>query len=145
MVDSTNSDPDLMNTIITGDESWVYRYDLETKSQSSQRKHSTSPRSRKARQVRSNIIVMLTVFFDSHGVVYHKYAPQGQTINVLHCLRDAVRHKRPELWSRRNWRLHHNNTPDSRAKLHFERGFLEMLSTMAAPLGEVCVVPRRLL
>jgi hypothetical protein len=27
MLDSTNSDPDLMNTITTGDESWVYRYD----------------------------------------------------------------------------------------------------------------------
>ena len=27
MLDSTNSDPDLMNTIITGDVSGVYRYD----------------------------------------------------------------------------------------------------------------------
>ena len=32
MMDSTNSDPDFMNTIITGDESWVYGYDPETKS-----------------------------------------------------------------------------------------------------------------
>jgi hypothetical protein len=29
MLDSTNSDPDFMNTIITGDESWVYGYDPE--------------------------------------------------------------------------------------------------------------------
>ncbi|XP_065305928.1 protein GVQW3-like [Dermacentor albipictus] len=36
MLDSTNSDPDFMNTIITGDESWVYGYDPETKSESSQ-------------------------------------------------------------------------------------------------------------
>ena len=35
MLDSTNSGPDFMNTIITGDESWVYGYDPETKSQSS--------------------------------------------------------------------------------------------------------------
>ena len=27
MLDSTNSDPDFMNIIITGDESWLYRYD----------------------------------------------------------------------------------------------------------------------
>ncbi|XP_013791740.1 putative uncharacterized protein FLJ37770 [Limulus polyphemus] len=47
MLDSTNSDPDFMNTIITGDESWVYGYDPETKSQSSQWKHSTSPRPKK--------------------------------------------------------------------------------------------------
>ena len=32
MLDSKNSDPDFMNIIITGDESWVYGYDPETKS-----------------------------------------------------------------------------------------------------------------
>ena len=32
MLDSRNSDPDFMNTIYTGDESWVYGYDAETKS-----------------------------------------------------------------------------------------------------------------
>ncbi|XP_037570474.2 uncharacterized protein LOC119452325 [Dermacentor silvarum] len=72
MLDSTNSDPDFMNTIITGDASWVYGYDPETKSQSSQWKHSTSPRPKKARQVRSNVKVMLTAFFDSRGVVHHE-------------------------------------------------------------------------
>ncbi|XP_013788617.2 uncharacterized protein LOC106472507 [Limulus polyphemus] len=99
MLDSTNSDPHFMNTIITGDESWVYGYDPETKSQSSQWKHSTSPRPKKARQVRSNVKVMLTVFFDSRGVVHHEYAPQGQTItkeyyrDVLRRLRDALKIK----------------------------------------------------
>ncbi|XP_072142421.1 protein GVQW3-like, partial [Dermacentor andersoni] len=44
MLDSTNSDPNFMNTIITGDESWAHGYDPDTKSQSSQWKHSTSPR-----------------------------------------------------------------------------------------------------
>ena len=29
MLDSINSDPDFMNTIITGDQSWVYGYDRE--------------------------------------------------------------------------------------------------------------------
>jgi hypothetical protein len=32
MLDSTTGEPDFMNTIITGDESWVYGYDLETNS-----------------------------------------------------------------------------------------------------------------
>jgi hypothetical protein len=31
-------------------------------------------------QVRSNVKVMLTVFFDSHGVVHNEYAPQSTTI-----------------------------------------------------------------
>jgi len=31
MLDSTNIDPDFMNSIITGDVSWVYGYDPEKK------------------------------------------------------------------------------------------------------------------
>ncbi|XP_065301834.1 protein GVQW3-like [Dermacentor albipictus] len=98
---STNSDPDFMNTIITGDESWLYGYDPETKSQSSQWEHSMSPRPKKAREVRKNVEVMLTAFFGSRVVVHRENAPQGQTItnhrDVLRRLRDAVRRKRPEL------------------------------------------------
>ena len=60
---------------------------------------------------------MLTVFFDSRGVVRHKYAPQRQNINkeyyleVLRRLRDAVRRKRPDLWATGTWQLHHDNAP----------------------------------
>ena len=36
MLDCANGDPDFLNTVITGDESWVYVYDPETKVQSSQ-------------------------------------------------------------------------------------------------------------
>ncbi|XP_077496550.1 histone-lysine N-methyltransferase SETMAR-like [Amblyomma americanum] len=82
MLDFTNSDPDFMNTIITGDESWVFGYDPETKSQSSQWKHSTSPRPKKTRQVRSNVKVMLSAFFDSRGVVHHEYAPRSQSLKT---------------------------------------------------------------
>jgi len=39
MLDSANSDPEFLNIVMTGDESWVYRYDQETKAQSSQWKH----------------------------------------------------------------------------------------------------------
>ena len=35
ILDSTNSNPDFMNTIITSDKSWVYGYDPETKSDES--------------------------------------------------------------------------------------------------------------
>ena len=47
MLDYANSDPEFLNIVITGDESWVYGYDPETKAQSSQWKHSTSPRPKK--------------------------------------------------------------------------------------------------
>ena len=58
MLDSANGDPNFLNTVITGDESWVYGYDPETKAQSSQWRHSTFPRPKKAWQVRSNVKVM---------------------------------------------------------------------------------------
>jgi histone-lysine N-methyltransferase SETMAR len=121
--DMLDCDPEFLNIVTTGDELWVYGYDPETKVQSSQWKHSTSPRPKKARQVRSNVKVMLTIFFDSRGVVHHKYAPQGQNINKkyylegLHCLRDAVRCKRPDLWAAGTWQLHHDDTPAHSSQL----------------------------
>jgi len=80
MLDCVESDSNFLNTAITGDESWVYVYDPETKAQSSQWKHSSSPRPKKARHVRSNVKVLLTVFLDPRGVVHHEYE-QGKTVN----------------------------------------------------------------
>ena len=34
MLETVNSDPNFFNTVITGDETWVYGYDPETKFQS---------------------------------------------------------------------------------------------------------------
>ena len=106
-----NDDSDLLKNVITGDKSWVYVYDIETKGQSSQCKHPEKPRSKKARQVRSNVKVLLTVFFDCNGV------PQDRTVNkeyyleVMRQLRKAIRQKRTELWKNQSWILHHDNTP----------------------------------
>ena len=47
MLDLANHDPDFIKTIITGDETWVYGYDPETKFQSSQWKHPESPQPKK--------------------------------------------------------------------------------------------------
>jgi hypothetical protein len=35
MLDSTNSNPEFLNIVTTGDELWIYGYDPETKAQSS--------------------------------------------------------------------------------------------------------------
>ncbi|UYV80443.1 K02A2.6-like [Cordylochernes scorpioides] len=64
MLDSVRDDPNLLQRVITGDEAWYYGYDVETKAQSSQWKLPHEPRPKKARQVRSNMKVLLTVFFD---------------------------------------------------------------------------------
>ena len=62
MLNLANHDPEFIKTIITGDETWVYGYDPETKFQSSQWKHPESPWPKKAWQVCSNVKVMLTCF-----------------------------------------------------------------------------------
>ncbi|UYV84019.1 hypothetical protein LAZ67_X000890 [Cordylochernes scorpioides] len=79
MLDSVRDNPNLLQRVITGDEAWVYGYDVETKAQSSQWKLPHEPRPKKARQVRSNVKVLLTVFFDCRGVVHHEFLPQGRT------------------------------------------------------------------
>jgi len=78
--DQTQNDPHFMSSVITGGECWVYGYDLETKQMSSQWSTS-SPRPKKARQVKSNIRTMLIAFFDNDGLVRHEFVPTGQTVN----------------------------------------------------------------
>ena len=43
MLTTFNDDPDLRKKVITGDELWVYGYDIETKAQSSQWKLADDP------------------------------------------------------------------------------------------------------
>ena len=63
--------------------------------------------------VRSNVKVLLTVYFDCNGVVHHEFLPQGITINkeyyleVIIRLHEAIRQKRTELWKNQSWILHH--------------------------------------
>ena len=62
--DRAQTDPNFMSSVITGDDCWVYGYDPETKQMSSQWSTSSSPRPKKARQVKSNIKTMLIAFFE---------------------------------------------------------------------------------
>jgi hypothetical protein len=68
-----------LETVVIGDESWMYEYDPETKVQSSQWKDPTFPKPKKARNARSNAKVIL--FFFYRGVVYHEYESLNQTDN----------------------------------------------------------------
>ena len=43
LIQTATNEPDFLKKVITGDESWVYGYDLETKSWSSQWKSPDSP------------------------------------------------------------------------------------------------------
>ncbi|UYV70135.1 hypothetical protein LAZ67_7001931 [Cordylochernes scorpioides] len=137
MLDSVRDDPNLLQRVITGDKAWVYGYEVETKAQSSQWKLPHEPRPKKARQVRSNVKVLLTVLFDCRGVVLHEFLPQGRTVNkeyyleVMRNLREAIRQKRPDFWKNKNWLLHHDNAPVHASLL--VRDFLAKNNTLMMP------------
>ena len=67
MVELINSDPAVLDALVTCDESWINCYDLETKRQSSQWKHAGSLRPKKARQSKStHKLLMIPFFFWQH-------------------------------------------------------------------------------
>ena len=74
-------DNKFLEKVITGDESWIFQHDPETKQQSCQWKTPTLPRPKKAHMQQLQVKVMLITFFDHHGMVHHEFVPQGQTVN----------------------------------------------------------------
>ncbi len=63
-------EPNFLDKVITGDESWVFDYGPETKRQSSEWHTKSSPRPKKARMSRSKVKTMIIVFFDNRGIVH---------------------------------------------------------------------------
>jgi histone-lysine N-methyltransferase SETMAR len=106
-----------MSRIITGFESWVYKYDPETKQQSPQWKSPSSPQPNKARISHSSTKTMLIMFFNIRGIVHREFVPQGQTVNTkFYCESSAAfegEHsaKATGFVACKNWVLHNNNAP----------------------------------
>jgi len=74
-------EPNFLDKVITGDESWVFDYDPETKRQSEEWHTKSSPYLKKARMSRSRVKTMIIVFLDSCGIVHKEFVPPGQTVN----------------------------------------------------------------
>ena len=62
MAELNNSDPAVLDGLVTCDESWIYCYDPETKRHSSQLKHAGSHRPKKARQSKSTHKLLMIPF-----------------------------------------------------------------------------------
>nr|CAH7741398.1 unnamed protein product [Callosobruchus chinensis] len=113
--EQVESNPTLLDRVITGDESWFFQYDPETKRQRQQWLSPGAPRPKKARMSKSKVKTMLICFFDSKGVVHKKFVLPGQTVNqvfyrnVLEKLQKRVLRVRPEI--AKTWVLHHDNAP----------------------------------
>jgi len=78
LLDRVSVDENVLKTIVTGDETWVYGYDIESKAHSSQWVGQGSPQLKKALLSLSNMKVMLLVFFDWQGVIHNEFVPRGQ-------------------------------------------------------------------
>ena len=115
LLERIHRDWNFWKNVITGDETWIFEYDPETKRQSKEWHTSASPRPKKARRSISKIKSMLICFFDSEGIVHTEFVPQGHTVNqfyyreVLERLRKRVVRVRPSTAD--NWMLHHDNAP----------------------------------
>jgi len=64
------------------DETWLYRCDPETKQQSMEWWHSSSPHPKKFQVQKFAGKVLVSIFWDQDGILLIDYLPSGQTINV---------------------------------------------------------------
>ena len=107
-----------LSRIVTGDESWVHHYSPETKRQSLEWKHPSSPVKKKFKSQLSAGKVMLTIFWDSKRPILEDFLEKGSTINsASYCdllanrLKPAIRTKRRGLLSKKVLLQHDNARP----------------------------------
>ncbi|UYV73896.1 hypothetical protein LAZ67_11001326 [Cordylochernes scorpioides] len=113
LLDLIQNQPDFLNSVVTGDESWMFEYDPESKMQSCAWHTKSSSRPKKARMSKSRIKTMIIVFFDIRGIAHCKFVPQGQTVNsafyleVLRRLKRRIARVRTDI--KDTVKLHHDN------------------------------------
>jgi len=73
---------DFLSRLLTMNETWLYHYDLETKQQSMEWRHSGSACLKKFRVQKSAGKVLASIFWDQDGVILIDYLRKGQTINA---------------------------------------------------------------
>ncbi|GFU72919.1 histone-lysine N-methyltransferase SETMAR [Trichonephila clavipes] len=107
-----------LNTMVTGDETWVAHVNVETKQQSMAWGHTGSPpRLMKARQTLSKRKLMDTVFWDVQGILLIEFMTRGTAINsevysrTFKKLKRTIQNKRRGLLSSGVVLLHDNARP----------------------------------
>ena len=96
-----NEGENLLNNIITIDETWVKAYETELKCQSAEWRHEGSLQRQKFCHNPSPVKLMLILAYDVQGVILCHFVPHGETVNAQYYLqnhlRRAVRRKRPQM------------------------------------------------
>ncbi|UYV83935.1 hypothetical protein LAZ67_X000634 [Cordylochernes scorpioides] len=107
---------EFLDSIVTGDETWVHYTTPEAKEQSKQWKHTSSPKSLKFKQTLSAAKLMATIFWDRKGLLLCNFMCRGTTINsdryceTLKQLRRTIQNKRRGMLTK-GVRFHHNAWP----------------------------------
>lgn len=123
MISMADKDPNFLNTIVAGDETWCFQYEPLTKRQSAVWKGPDSPRPTKVRLQKSKIKTMLVTFYDSKGIIHKEFVPPGQTVTgsfylgVMQRLVSRIRRVRPEYKHQGSWTLLHDNAPAHNATI----------------------------
>ena len=110
-------------SIVTGDETWCFKYDPKTKRQSAECKAPDEPKPKKSRMEKSKIKTLLVTFYDSKGIIHKEFVPPGKMVNteyylgVMKRLLARIRRVRPEYRESGRWRLLHDNAPSHRLTL----------------------------
>jgi len=73
---------DFLLQLVTMDKTWLYHYDPETKQQSMEWRHSSSPRPKKFRMQKCTGKLLASIFWDQDAIRLIDYLPKGQTINA---------------------------------------------------------------
>ena len=106
-----------LSRVVTGDETWVLHATPESKQQSMEWRHTSSPIKTKFKQTTSTQKIMCTVFWDKKGVLLVDFLPQGFTINTgVYCdtlqkLCRAIQNKRRGMLSWGVVMVHDNARP----------------------------------
>jgi len=104
--------------IITTNETWVYHYELESKTQNMAWKCLTSPMAKKFKSQPSAGKIMLTIFWDMKGAVWVHFTPKAETVNSQECcdelqtkLKLTIRSRHHEKLQKDVILLHNNACP----------------------------------
>lgn len=123
--------------IVTGDETFVYNYDPETKEQSKQWVPEKEGAPTKFARQRSVGKIMIAVFFRRSGILEPIVLEPGQTVTAqwysetcLPKLIDSLRDERPRT-GEKNLLLHQDNAPAHQAKL--TQNFLKLTGFQVLP------------
>ena len=114
MVELINSDPAVLDALVTCDETWIYCYDPKTKKQSSMEACWLS-QTQEGQTEQIHPQTFDYVFFDSTGIIYMQWFPldrQSTSYTMLIFLREfrkRFRRNRPVLFKSGQWHFHQDN------------------------------------